>query len=180
MNATDKDSGFCLSENLRALRRQMKWSQEELAERIGLKRGNIASYENGSAEPRICNLVKLAQVFHISVFDLTHTDLKSDEQLALARSNHANGQKGNRLSNIDQLEREADDFEQVMKGLRCFFHLKVKNAGELPPEMQFMTEHFEQLYDVTQHLLDSHLQLLSMVKENCQDISATPGAAPCK
>lgn len=178
MNATNNDNGFCLSENLRALRRQMKWSQEELAERIGLKRGNIASYENGSAEPRICNLVKLAQIFHISVFDLTHTDLKSDEQLALARSSHASGQKGNGLSNVSQLEREAEDFQQAMKGLRCFFHLKVKNAGELPPEMQFMTEHFEQLYDVTRHLLDSHLQLLSMVKENCQDISALPDAAP--
>ena len=49
--------------NIRYLRKKMNLSQEELANAIGLNRGNIASYESGTAEPKIANLVKMSKLF---------------------------------------------------------------------------------------------------------------------
>jgi transcriptional regulator with XRE-family HTH domain len=66
-----------LPQNLRNLRKRMNLSQEQFAKRIGLNRGNIASYEKGTAEPKICNLLKMANLFGVSILDLTARDLRT-------------------------------------------------------------------------------------------------------
>lgn len=175
MDFVKKDSGFCLSENLRSLRKRMKWSQEELADKVGLNRGNIASYENGSAEPRICNLVKIAHLFNISVFDLTHNNLKEDSSLEQATSRQHNGfaQPGPDL--IGQFVKEADDYQQAIKGLSCLVRLKTKNSADLPEEATFRKEQFDQLYGLTEQLMTSHTELLAIVKEKCPTHGASNG-----
>jgi transcriptional regulator with XRE-family HTH domain len=60
-----------LRSNIRYLRKKMNLSQEDLATMIGLNRGNIASYESGTAEPRIANLVKMSKLFSVPLADLT-------------------------------------------------------------------------------------------------------------
>ena len=61
--------------NIRYLRKKMNLSQEELANAIGLNRGNIASYESGTAEPKIANLVKMSKLFSVPLADLTETKI---------------------------------------------------------------------------------------------------------
>ena len=73
-----------LNQNIRFLRKRLSLSQEELANRVGLNRGNIASYENGTAEPRICNLLKLSTLFGISIMDITQKDLSNGHNLTRA------------------------------------------------------------------------------------------------
>jgi transcriptional regulator with XRE-family HTH domain len=163
----NKDSSFCLADNLRSLRKRMKWSQEELADKVGLNRGNIASYENGSAEPKICNLVKIAHLFNISVFDLTHNNLKAENSLEQATSRQHNGfaQPGPDL--LGHFLKEADDFQQAIKGMDCMMRLKTKNAPELSEDANFFKDQFEHLYGLSSHLMASHLELLAIVKEKC-------------
>ena len=167
-----------LSENLRALRKRLNMSQEELAEKIGLNRGNIASYEAGSAEPKICNLVKLANLFKVSVFDLIHHHLQEEDNFLQAQHRHQNGSPVAALHAMEHYAKEAEDFDKAIQGLQCLFRLKLKNAGSLPPEMQFLTEQFEQLYSVTSHLLDSHIELITLIKEKCSEkaVNAEAGA----
>ena len=169
------DSGFCLAENMRSLRKRMRWSQEELADKVGLNRGNIASYENGTAEPKICNLVKIAHLFNISVFDLTHNNLKEDTSLEQATARQHNGfaQPGPDL--IGQFLKEAEDFQQAIKGLSCLVRLKTKNSAELPEEANFLKDQFEQLYGLTEQLMHSHTELLTIVKERCPKHGAADG-----
>lgn len=169
MDFLNIDSGFSLSENLRALRKRLKWSQEELAEKIGLNRGNIASYENGTAEPKICNLVKLAHLFNVSVFDLTHANLKDDGFYEEATLRHQNGFLQTNMPSIGHFAKEAEDFEQAIRGLNCLFRLKMKNMNELSEDMHFAKEQFDQLYGVTEQLLKSHLELIAIVKEKCAE-----------
>ena len=167
MDFAKNDSGFCLAENLRSLRRRMKWSQEELADKVGLNRGNIASYENGTAEPRICNLVKIAHLFAIPVYSLTHSSLKEEGSIEEATLKHqgAFAQPGPDL--LGHFLKEAEDFQQAIKGLHCLFRLKTKNAAELPEEAVFLKEQFEQLYGLSEQLMTSHTELLAIVKEKC-------------
>ena len=64
-----------LKSNIRFLRRKMNLSQEELATMIGLNRGNIASYESGTAEPRIANLVKMSKLFSVPFLSNIYTKI---------------------------------------------------------------------------------------------------------
>lgn len=178
MDFVKNDSGFCLAGNLRSLRKRMKWSQEELADKVGLNRGNIASYENGTAEPKICNLVKIAHLFSIPVFTLTHISLKEETSIEEATLKHQNGfaQPGPDL--LGHFLREAEDFQQAIKGLHCLFRLKTKNATELPDEALHIKEQFEQLYGLSQQLMTSHTELLAIVKERCPKHGLTNGHEP--
>ena len=162
-------SSFKLAENLRALRKRMKWSQEELAEKLGLNRGNIASYESGTAEPKICNLVKFAQLFSISIFDLTHSDLSAETNYIRATQRQSNG---NGLPVIDQYADEAKEFESAIKGLSCIFKMKVRDVGELPEDMKFLQNQYEQLNNVSQHLLKSYFGLIATIKSCCPEHKA--------
>ena len=163
------NTNFNLSENLRALRKRMKWSQEELAERLGLNRGNIASYESGTAEPKICNLIKFAQLFNISIFDLTHSDLKEEANYIQATQRQSNGTG---LTTILQYAEEAKEFEGAIKGLECIFNMKRRNVGEIPEDMKFFKNQFEQLNNVARHLLNSHFELIATIKSHCPEHQA--------
>lgn len=65
-----------LSENIKHLRKEQSWTQGLLAERLGLKRSQIGSYEEGRAEPKISTLQKISALFQRSIDDLIHLDLK--------------------------------------------------------------------------------------------------------
>ncbi len=72
-----------VNDNLRFLRKRLRYTQGEMAEKIGIKRSLIGAYEEGRADPRINNLINFSREFSISVDHLISTDLTqlSDEQL---------------------------------------------------------------------------------------------------
>lgn len=64
-----------LGGNLKELRKRKGYSQEELSQRLGLKRSSYSGYENGASEPNIENLVALADFFEVSLDRLIRSDL---------------------------------------------------------------------------------------------------------
>ena len=68
-----------ISNNLKFLRHFSGLSQQQFANLFNLNRGNIASYENGSAEPNIENLIKIAEYFHIDLVTLVRHNLHKIE-----------------------------------------------------------------------------------------------------
>ena len=64
-----------VSKNIKYLRKQHKLTQEQLAERIGIKRSLLGAYEEGRADPRLTNLLNLAKEFDVLVDQLISTDL---------------------------------------------------------------------------------------------------------
>ena len=48
-------------------RKLNRLTQREVAERLGISQPSYIRYENGKAEPRLENLVKLADLFDVSV-----------------------------------------------------------------------------------------------------------------
>lgn len=58
------------SENLAELRRLHDFSQEQLAERIGVSRQTMSKYETGESLPDIEKCAALAEIFGVSVDDL--------------------------------------------------------------------------------------------------------------
>lgn len=64
-----------IAQNLRYLRKLAELSQQALAKKVGLNRGNIASYEKGAAEPSTKNLLKIVRFFNIDVIDFVEKDI---------------------------------------------------------------------------------------------------------
>lgn len=56
--------------NITRLRHLNGWTQEELADRIGANMSHIARIETGRHAPSLDKLIKLAQVFHVTVDEL--------------------------------------------------------------------------------------------------------------
>ncbi|MEM1328576.1 MAG: helix-turn-helix transcriptional regulator [Bacteroidota bacterium] len=157
-----------LPQNIRFLRKQRGLSQGELAEKVGLNRGNIASYEKGVAEPKLSNLVKLAHLFRVSLCDITESDLQqsperivngsADSEIIDALAFHADEQTVNHHLS------KAEELQTVVSSLYHCHCFKLKNIETKDKNIQVLVSNFEQLYEVTHDLLDSHRELLSLVK----------------
>ena len=55
------------AQRLKTLRKERGLTQQELADRMGLKRAALGAYEEGRAEPMLINVVALAEFFGVTV-----------------------------------------------------------------------------------------------------------------
>ena len=68
-----------LSENLKVLRKQKGFSQEELAVRVNVVRQTVSKWEKGLSAPDADAVIKLAEVFGVSVNELLGEEIKIEE-----------------------------------------------------------------------------------------------------
>lgn len=59
-----------IGENIKALRKLHGKTQSELAEMLGGKKSWVSNYENGYSTPDIFMLVKIADIFDVSLDEL--------------------------------------------------------------------------------------------------------------
>lgn len=71
-----------LAQNIKYLRKSKSFTQEELAQRLGINRAALGSYEEGRAEPRLSVLQHFAQFFDCSIDELLHHDLEKGNKMA--------------------------------------------------------------------------------------------------
>lgn len=64
-----------VSNNIKSLRKKHQYTQEQFAEKLGIKRSLLGAYEEARAKPRLEILVKAADVFGVSVDELVGKDL---------------------------------------------------------------------------------------------------------
>jgi len=67
-----------VNENIRYLRKKAGWTQQELADQVGIKRSLVGAYEESRAEPSAEKLLKFSSVFNVSVDDMIALDLTKD------------------------------------------------------------------------------------------------------
>lgn len=65
-----KNNQNTLASRLKAARLNADFTQEELAEKIGVSRIAVAEWERGNKEPKLFNLILICKVLHISSDDL--------------------------------------------------------------------------------------------------------------
>lgn len=69
---------IALGTNIRHLRKQEGYTQEQLAKKIGVKRPLIGAYEEGRVEPKLATIINMSRLFKVSLDDLICKDLSSD------------------------------------------------------------------------------------------------------
>lgn len=61
-----------IGERIRAARQQRGWTQEQLAESVGVSRSAVAQWETGRAGQLTGNLARIAEVLSVGIEHLTH------------------------------------------------------------------------------------------------------------
>ena len=61
-----------INSNLKILRNRSKFTQEEVADKIGVSRQAVAKWENGITVPDINNCLALAELYKVSLDDLVN------------------------------------------------------------------------------------------------------------
>jgi transcriptional regulator with XRE-family HTH domain len=158
-----EEQSIFLHKNIKCLRRRLKLSQEELATRVGLNRGNIASYEKGIAEPKNCNLLKFSNLFCVSVGDLIRKDLSTEEFYHDACNKYHNISDSEKAT-LEDYEAHSKEIKAVINSIyRCHCH-KSKSLDVNDKNIQVMIGNFEHLNDVTNQLLELHQSLLDFIQ----------------
>lgn len=98
-----------VSNNIKYLRKRFRLTQEQLAERIGIKRSLVGAYEEGRADPRLNNLATIAKTFNVTVDTLIGTDVSKlpDSEFGSHPDHEKGGSKLKVLSiTVDRNDRE--------------------------------------------------------------------------
>ncbi len=161
-----------LPRNLRFLRKRFCLSQEVFAERIGLNRGNIASYENDTCEPKICNLKNISQFFQVTIGDLTGTDLSQSGAYESAINNY-NNKSFWELEVIDAYLAKAEETDKLLEGLHTTFRITADNMDQYPKDIQFLILNYDQMFKASQKIVATHKDLLTYLKrKSCHSRSS--------
>lgn len=119
--------------NLQLLRKQHNMSQLKLATAIGVSRSTVAMWENGSSQPDNSMLIKLSELFNVSVDYL----LGRDETPSSPTSNGTwipvlgHVQEGLPVDAIQDII-DYEDISQISKNGSEYFALQVKGASMEP------------------------------------------------
>ena len=62
-------------DNLKALRKSRKISQEVLAEKVGVSRQSVSKWENAESYPEMNNILELCKIFHCHINDLVNDNI---------------------------------------------------------------------------------------------------------
>jgi transcriptional regulator with XRE-family HTH domain len=73
------------NQNLKYLRKQKGWTQEEFANKIGIKRSLVGAYEEERAEPNYDVLETVSDLFKVTIDDLLRKDLSETRGSYLAK-----------------------------------------------------------------------------------------------
>ncbi|MET0393480.1 MAG: LexA family transcriptional regulator [Chitinophagaceae bacterium] len=73
------------NQNLKYLRKLRGWTQEEFAQKLGIKRSLLGAYEEERAEPRIDVLEVVCDMFKLTLDEILRTDLSDNKSNYLAK-----------------------------------------------------------------------------------------------
>lgn len=112
-----------LGNKIKELRIKSRFTQSELAERLGVTKSSIASYENDSRQPSYEVLIKISQVFNVSIDSLLlnrsgitlDIDGLKREQIKLLELLIVNYKKGNLIEEYFRQSASKEDVEAIEK-----------------------------------------------------------------
>ena len=74
-----------LGANIKYLRNKFKFSQQDLADKLGVPRSSLSDYERGHTQVSIENLIKLSDIFDVKIDNLLRSNL-SHRDLEILRN----------------------------------------------------------------------------------------------
>lgn len=96
---------------IRELREERQWSQEQMAEYLGMSKNGYAKIERGESRPSLERLEQIAQVLEVNVLDLLHI---ADKQVVLQTQNQNANYHYNHYANNETLQAEIERLKLII------------------------------------------------------------------
>lgn len=96
---------------IKELREERNWSQEQMAERLGMSKNGYAKIERGESLPSLERLDEIAKVFDVSVLELIRV---SDKNVVLQTQNHHANYHYNHYANNETLQAENERLKLII------------------------------------------------------------------
>ncbi|MCX2745691.1 helix-turn-helix domain-containing protein [Mangrovivirga sp. M17] len=95
-----------ISQNLKYLRKKNDLTQEQFADKLGIKRSQVGAYEEGRADPRIPTLMRISEVFDYSLDELVGELLEKIDNSGRKPSGSKNPEMKVLAITVDEHDRE--------------------------------------------------------------------------
>ena len=105
-----------LAENIRSFRKSMGFTQEQLAERLGITLAAVSKWERGTSEPDLAYIMDLAEIFHVSVDALIGFSMHSGD--ADTEADRIEGMGG-----VEDISRIISEYETALKKFPNHFRI---------------------------------------------------------
>lgn len=164
-----------LAHNIKYLRKLNKFSQEELAAKLGIKRSNIAAYESKNVEPRLRIILEIARLFDLSVKSLI--EKKLEEGIAFPKFNSDNSLKAKNTQQLDIVDNEdvsnfinkSIKIRKILEGFKAFYTFKKNNINKINPDKEKLLFDIDNFMQLVEHLLaynETVIKAISSKKES--------------
>jgi transcriptional regulator with XRE-family HTH domain len=134
--------------NLKFLRKQKGWTQEEFAARLGIKRSLLGAYEEERAEPRTEVLEIISDMFHLTLDELLRKDISSPKETYLQKRRNIKNAERQRIEfvpvkaaagylsgyNDEEFIEELNTFTLPMLGAGSYRAFEITGDSMLPVE----------------------------------------------
>lgn len=159
-----------LSRNLKTLRGLNGLNQDTLARELGVSRNKIASYETQNIEPKLNLLVKISELFKVTIDDLIGQEITSenyeDSQLTYqALQEGVNVGNGSVEPKFVLDSQAIDDFinknlliSKMVDGMKTFYDFKNQNST--------LSAESQQLMYILDHLMAANKEFLAELKKS--------------
>ena len=159
-----------LAKNIRFLRKRARLSQQALGEQLNLSRSNIASYENGKAEPKATKLVNIAKYFQVNLSHLIEIDLRTLSTEELEQTRTKNRKPNAQLlvheqQIIDEFLQRSNDLNKILNGFKEFYKFKIQHLQEMSEDVQSIIHDFENLLNVMESVQQFNQELIDYIQE---------------
>ena len=125
--------------NIKFLRTVAGLSQEELAQKVELNRGNITSYERGAAKPNINTIKRIAAFFNTDLEKLVQTDMSKTLSLEELQDLYSKGKGFDAVSKNAEKKKQANS-EKGKQSIDVQFLLKELASHQASRESRFYTD----------------------------------------
>lgn len=165
-----------LAQNIRFLRKSLKLSQEELANRLGIKRSNVAAYESKNVEPRLRIILEMARLFNVSVESLISKNIAILEHVdEFGTQTISNNTKGNSVTDIDEGEIQAFidksiKIRKVLEGFKAFYSFKKSKMIDQTPDQQKLVFDIDNFIQLMEHLLAYNETVIKAISTQGSDL----------
>lgn len=112
------------SQIVKQLRQERGWSQQEVADRVGLNKMTISQYENGKRKPSFEMIEALAAVFHVDLNYLLGFTDKIEKPAGDETDPSANKYLAVTLAEIQLIEAFRHAGAETQDAIRAILHLE--------------------------------------------------------
>ena len=141
-----------IGKNIRYLRNQAGYTQESLAHKVGLNRGNIASYEKGTAHPSISKLQEITQFFEIDLNDLVNKDLSFGEKAKQGDFSIINNEDSLKAS--ESFAYQLSSIRHMLNAHKQSWYMNISKYQQVSQTVQRLIRDHEQILDFSEQLLN--------------------------